>query len=255
MSSSPKTLVPATRRFAPASRISAALARPTPPSTCTWTLRQQLAEAAHAAERLRHERLSRIPGVDTHAEDEVDKLTRDRDDVVRLGFRVERNACAEAELARLTDHAWQVVAGLEVHGDAVAARLGNLPKVLGRLDHQVAVERPHRTGGRSANRLEDDRPDRDRLDEMSVTHVELEDPRSGPQQAFELVTEAREIRRVDRRLDLRSAYPVVPAHPQILSAASVASVCNDRSTRHPLAETMPVFLAGHPALPLGLHLE
>ena len=109
----------------------------------------KLAEAAHAAERLRHERLSRIPGVDTHAEDEVGKLTRDRDDVVRLGFRVERNACAEAELARLTDHACR-----SSQASKCTVTLSPPASAICRVLSGVSTIRwqssTHRTGGRSA---------------------------------------------------------------------------------------------------------
>ena len=89
---------------------------------------QQLAQALRLGNGLGHERLPRIARVDAHAEDEVDELAGDRDDVVRLGLRVEGDADSELELARLPDHARKVVAGLVVHGDAVAARLGDLPE-------------------------------------------------------------------------------------------------------------------------------
>ena len=68
--------------------------------------------------------------MDAHAEDEVDELAGGLDDVVRLGLGVEGDACAEPQLARLRDHARQVVAGLVVHGHAVAAGLGDRAKVL-----------------------------------------------------------------------------------------------------------------------------
>ena len=72
-SSRPKIAVAATNSVAPASRSSRDVVRPTPPST--WTgidLGQQLAQRAHALERLRHELLARVAGVDAHAEHEVD---------------------------------------------------------------------------------------------------------------------------------------------------------------------------------------
>ena len=179
MSSCPKTLVPATRRFAPASIRSGDVVGPhASVDLDVHPFRQELAQPAHAGNRLLHERLSRVAGMDAHAEDEVDELAGSLDDGVRLGLGVEGDADAQLELARLGDHAGQVLAGLVVDGDAVAAGLGELAKVLLRvLDHQVAVEHAAGLVDDRRDRLRDDRADRDRLDEVAVTHVEVEDPR------------------------------------------------------------------------------
>ena len=92
------------------------------------TVGQQLPQPLHAWNGLGHERLPRIPRVDAHAEDEVDELAGGGCDVVRLGLGVEGDADPELELARLLDHAREVVAGLVVHGHAVPARLRDLPR-------------------------------------------------------------------------------------------------------------------------------
>ena len=60
--------------------------------------------------------------------------------------------------------------------------------------------------------LEDDRADRDRLDEVPVADVEVEDARARAQQHLDLLAEPREVGRVERGLDLHRSDPVVPAH-------------------------------------------
>src|SRR4029450_10559430 len=100
-------------------------------------------------------------------------------------------------------------------GDAVAARLGDRTKVLLRAhDHQMDVEDTASLVDDRRDRLPHDRPDRDRLDELPVADVELEDPRAGVHERLELLAEAREVGRVDRRLDLDAPHPVTPAHDQ-----------------------------------------
>ena len=73
---------------------------------------------------------------------------------------------------------------------------------LRRLDHQVAVESRPRIVDALCDRLEDDRAHRDRRDEVPVADVEVEHSRPGAQQLFDLLAEAREVRRIKRRLDL-----------------------------------------------------
>ena len=132
---------------------------------------------------------------------------------LRLRLRVERDAGSEPELTRLRDHAREVGAGLVVHRDAVPAGLRDRLEMLpGRLDHQVAVEDAAALVDERRDRLEDDRADRDRLDEVPVADVELEDLRARVHDDLDLLAEPREVRRVERRLDLDSAHPVLPAH-------------------------------------------
>ena len=125
-------------------------------------------------------------------------------DVVRVGLGIERDADPSPWLARDGDRRGHVVDDLVVERDAVAAGLRELREVLRRVvDHQVAVDRRavDRVDERR-DRLQHDRPDRDRLDEVPVADVEVEDARARPQQHLDLVAEAREVGRVERRLDL-----------------------------------------------------
>ena len=106
-----------------------------------------------------------------------------------------------------------VVDGLDVEGDAVAAgRLHVLELPLGLGDHQVAVELSAALVDEAGDRPEHDRPDRDLADEVPVADVEVEDPDARVEQRLELRTEAREVRSVDRGLDLGPSYPVGPRH-------------------------------------------
>jgi hypothetical protein len=100
-----------------------------------------------------------------------------------------------------------------VHCHAVASGLGDRLEVpLRLLDHQVAVEHPAEPVDERRNRLEDDRPHRDRRDEVPVADVEVEDPRAGAEERLALLPEARQVGRVERRLDLDRPDPVLPGH-------------------------------------------
>ena len=68
------------------------------------------------------------------------------------------------------------------------------------------------------DRLEHDRPHRDRLDEVPVADVEVEDAHVGAQENVDLLAELREVRPVERRLDLDGADPLLPGHGRILVA-------------------------------------
>jgi hypothetical protein len=93
-----------------------------------------------------------------------------------------------------------------VEGDAVPARVGDLGEVALRLDdHEMAVERPSTGVDQRGDRLQDDRPDRDRLHELSVADVEVEHARTGAEQLLDLLAEPGEVGRVERRLDLGRA--------------------------------------------------
>ena len=100
-----------------------------------------------------------------------------------------------------------------VEGDAVAARAGDLREVPERVvDHQVAVEHPAGLVNERRDRLEHNGPDRHGLDEVAVADVEVEDATPGAQEHVDLLPEAREVRRVERRLDLGVPHPIRPAH-------------------------------------------
>ena len=51
---------------------------------------------------------------------------------------------------------------------------------------------------------------------MAIADVEVKDPDAGVKQRLDLLAEAREVRRVDRRLDLDRANPLPPRHTAIL---------------------------------------
>src|SRR5262249_4184038 len=78
--------------------------------------------------------------------------------------------------------------------------------------HEVAVEPAAQFVHERRDRLQHDRPDRDRLDEVPVADVEVEDPGAGAHDELELLAEAREVGRVDRGLDLATLHPLAPAH-------------------------------------------
>ncbi len=100
-----------------------------------------------------------------------------------------------------------------MEGDAVAARLRELLEVVRRVvDHQVAVDASVLRVDHRCDRAQHDRPDRHRRDEMAVADVEVEDADAGVQQGLDLLAELREVRRVQRRLDLDGPHPVAPSH-------------------------------------------
>ncbi len=101
--------------------------------------------------------------------------------------------------------------------DVVGACLPeHLEVVLGVVHHQVDVQDPALLAEDRRDRLRDDRPDRDRLDEVPVADIELEDLRAAVEQGRHVPAEVGEVRRVDRRFDLGPAHPLVPAHAGIL---------------------------------------
>src|SRR5437016_603220 len=97
--------------------------------------------------------------------------------------------------------------------DAVAAGLCDLREVVHRIvDHEVAVQRTIHAVHDRRDRPQHDRAHRDRLDEMPVADVEMEDPHAAAQQDVHLVAEPREVGRIDGGLDLDRPHPVPPAH-------------------------------------------
>ena len=86
--------------------------------------------------------------------------------------------------------ACDVVDGFDVEGDAVAAGSGDRLEVLGRpLDHQVHVECAAARVNARRDPLQHDRADRDRLDEMAVADVEVEDAAVRVEQGVDLLAE------------------------------------------------------------------
>ena len=159
--------------------------------------------------------------MDRHAEHEVG-IPRNGRDILGLGLGIEGDAGLESKLVRGPDRPGYVVDRLEVERRAVAACLGDRSEVLGRpLDHEVHVDHTAAVVDERRDRRENDRAYRDRLDEMPVTDVEVEDPAAGTEQFLGLGAELREVRGVQRRLDLERAHPIVPRHRVDVMASAV----------------------------------
>src|SRR5579862_3320329 len=185
-------------------------------------VRDRRPRALEAVDRVLHELLARVPGMDAHAQDEV-RVARDARHVLGLRLGIERDTDAEPVLARRRDRPRDVVDGLVVEGDAVAARLRDLREVMhGVVHHQVAVDDAVETVHDRGNRLEHDRPHGDRLDEVAVAHVEVEDADARAEEDLHLLAEPREIGRIQRRLDLDGTNPFLPAHEGRLYVLSLA---------------------------------
>jgi hypothetical protein len=88
--------------------------------------------------------------------------------------------------------------------------------MLGLVHHQVAVESASFTVDERRDRPEDDRSGGDRLDEVRVPDVEVEDARPCAEQDLDLVAEPCEVGCVQRGLYLDRSDPAVPAHRTIL---------------------------------------
>ena len=80
------------------------------------------------------------------------------------------------------------------------------------VDHQVTVEDAALAVHERLDRVEHDRPDRDRLDEVAVADVEVEGPCTGAQERVDLLAEPREVGRVQRRLNFDRSRPARPEH-------------------------------------------
>jgi len=161
-------------------------------------LRELAPESLDSPESVRHERLPRVAGVNCHADDEVSAGSRGHD-VPHGGLGVERNARAEPEATGERDRPARIVTRLDMEGDAVATRTGDgLEMTLGLLDHEVAVEEPSPGVNERRERGEHDGTDRDLGNEPAVTHVELEDPRASSDESGDLVSESREVGRIER---------------------------------------------------------
>ena len=126
----------------------------------------------------------------------------------RVGGRpgVERQARQAAGLADRAEGAVSVGVGLEVEGDAVGARPGELGDLIGgALDHQVDVERAAGLVDLVGDRARDQRPDGDRRDEVAVHDVDVDQPRAGGHHLGDLGAEPREVGGEDRRRDSPAA--------------------------------------------------
>ena len=177
----------------------------TPPSTWTSTSSgSRLAQLADAVERLRHERLARVAGMDAHAEHDVGALARPRRPprprVSGLNATPTPSpcsrACAIGRAGSSTTSTWNVTLSPPASAICGMCRSG-----LSTMRWQSST--PPRVVHERRDRLEHDRADRDRLDEVPVADVEVEDPHAGVEAArLDLLAEAGEVGRVERRLDL-----------------------------------------------------
>ena len=118
------------------------LSAPIPPSTWTWTSPAGATRAARAirGERLGHELLARVAGVDAHAEHEVGASAAAAASAA-TGVPGLKASPTPSPSSRASAIVGRVVGHLDVEGDAVAAGARDLRDVaLGVVDHQVAVE-------------------------------------------------------------------------------------------------------------------
>ena len=83
---------------------------------------------------------------------------------------------------------------------------------LRRLDHQVDVDAAAALVNQAAERPEHDRADDDRLDEVPIANVVVKEARTRGEQLLDLLSEAREVGRIEGRLDLGLSQPVCPGH-------------------------------------------
>ena len=207
---------PTTIRSAPASRTCANVVQ-VDPSVHLDEAVDELARPCDPLVRPLQELLARIAGLDRHAEAEIGAEVRGLGPHLDRRSRVEGDARAEPVLAGLREDGTDVVHHLDVEGDAVPTGCGDLLEVVRRVvDHQVAVDPAVQPVDHRRDRAQDDRPDRHRRDEVTVADVEMEDADTGVEQRLDLIAEAREVRRVDGRLDLDRANPVPPRHTAIL---------------------------------------
>ena len=182
--------------------------------------RQDRPQRANAVERLDHERLPRVTGLDAHAEDEVDlRPERRACGLRRARRRLEGEPHLQLMLTRGGNHRRKIGTRFVVHRDAVASGFFDRCEVfLRRLRHQVAVDESTVVMDELRDRLEHDRPHRDRLDEVSVADVVMKDAYARADEHLDLLPESREVGRIDRRLDFRRSDPVVPTHGASLGA-------------------------------------
>jgi hypothetical protein len=129
----------------------------------------------------------------------------------------------------------QVRCRLGVDGDAVRSGLCHrLDLALGSLDHQVHVD--DRAAGVHAlgDRLDDQRTERDRRNEVAVHHVDVDHPRPGPHHLIDLAPEPGEVSRKDRRRQLAACEQRLPVQwldrPQHAAVAVIA--LHDRGAGH-----------------------
>ena len=119
---------------------------------------------------------------------------------VGRGGGVEGQPGVEAGVAHRLERVVHVRRGLPVHDQRVRAggrELLDAP--LGPLDHQVHVEHAAAVVHEVAQRVHDQRPDRDRRHEVAVHHVHVDHARARVHHLLDLLAEAGEVGGEDRR--------------------------------------------------------
>ncbi len=127
------------------------------------------------------------------------------------GLRIECNPDAETELAGVLDGAGRIGTRFEVEADTVGPRsLQRGELSLRFLHHEVTADHALALVDQRRNRSQNDRADRDFLDEVSITDVEVEDSCPCFEQGEQLGSQLREVCGVDRRCNLDAAKPSFP---------------------------------------------
>ena len=92
----------------------------------------------------------------------------------------------------------QVGRGLDVDGDGVRARLGDVRDVaVGPLHHHVDVQDAAGAVDQIGQRGDDHGPEGDRRDEMAVHHIDVDDPSARVEHVLHLGAEPGEVGRQD----------------------------------------------------------
>ncbi len=199
---------PATNSVAPAWAHGPAVSASMPPSTSSSVSGPIRARSrAILSSELSMKPLAAPSRVDRHAERLVG---RDLGEAAgERGARVDRHPGPAARLADHLDRAVDVGGRLGVEGDGVRAGAGELGDLaLGRVDHEVDVE----LGVEVAQRLHDDRPHRDRRDEVAVHDVDVDHRRARGEDLGDLGAQAPEVGGEDGRSDA-VAHTVDGPHP------------------------------------------
>ena len=214
-SAAPKTLEPATKRSVPASRASSIVSSETPPSTSSTT-------SAGSSPRRRAQPLGRLgdvalaapAGVDAHQQAEVDDL-RDRLDGLDRRARVDHDPGGAAGLAdRLRARSGcaasppggSVITSAPAFANASTWRSG---RSIIRWQSRIAAAAVHEL----ADRLDDQRADRDRRDEMPVHHVDVDHLRARRPSPWSTCSPSREKSeaRIEGAISRRGMRPLIRA--------------------------------------------
>ena len=168
-------------------------------------LAHHIEQARQLLQRVGDERLAAPAWVDRHAQGDLDRAGH-LGEQLRRAARVDRHADAGAACVDQAGRVGEVRRRLRVEGDGVRAGADEVRRVaLRALDHQMHLEHPARLAHPLRERLDDHRPDRDGRHEVPVHHVHVDHPRAGREHLADLLAQATEVGRQDRRHDLHGA--------------------------------------------------